>query len=145
MTLYAESSAVLAWLLTERPGEAVRDALERAETVFASDLTLIECDRVLIRAAHLGEIPETAAADRRARLGVAAAHWALVRVSDEVVARARLPFPEEPLRTLDALHLASALVARQAAPDLELLALDERVRRCGRALGFDLAPALPDT
>lgn len=141
MTLYAESSAVLAWLLTECPGEAVREALERAEIVFASDLTLIECDRMLIRAAHLGEISEASAADRRARLNLAAAHWALLPMSDDVVIRARRPFPEEPLRTLDALHLASALVARQAAPDLALLALDERVRRCGRALGFDLAPA----
>ena len=50
MNLYAESSAVLAWLLGEDAGAEVKEILTRAETVVASDLTVIECDRVLIRA-----------------------------------------------------------------------------------------------
>ena len=49
MNIYAESSAVLAWLLGEAPGSRVREVLRRAELVMASDLVLIECDRVLIR------------------------------------------------------------------------------------------------
>ena len=56
MTLYAESSAVLAWLLGERAGHRVRELLRRADLVVASDLVLIECDRVLIRAVTLGDI-----------------------------------------------------------------------------------------
>jgi hypothetical protein len=39
----------------------------------ASDLVLIECDRVLIRAVTLGEVDEVTAADRRALLNAAAA------------------------------------------------------------------------
>ena len=50
MTLYAESSAVLAWLLDEPDGQAVRERLAKTDIVVASDLTLIECGRVLIRA-----------------------------------------------------------------------------------------------
>lgn len=46
MSLYAESSAVLAWLLDEAAGTVVRQTLSEAEIVVASDLTLIECDRV---------------------------------------------------------------------------------------------------
>lgn len=45
MTLYAESSAVLAWLLGEKSGEAIRRALLGADLVVASDLTVFECDR----------------------------------------------------------------------------------------------------
>jgi prevent-host-death family protein len=57
------------------------------------------------------------------------------------VERARRPFPVEPVRTLDALHLASALVASARVTDLALLSLDERVRTAGRALGLPIVPA----
>lgn len=67
------------WLLGEAAGSRVREALRRAELVFASDLVLIECDRVLIRAVTLGEIDEATAGSRRARLNAAAAHWSTYR------------------------------------------------------------------
>ena len=140
MNVYAESSAVLAWLLGEEAGPRVREVLRRAELVMASDLTLVECDRVLIRAVTLGELDEAAAADRRAHLNAAAAHWHLWRVSPEIVDRARHPFPAEPLRTLDAIHLASAVAARSAVPGVELLTLDDRICRVGVQLGFRLQP-----
>ena len=140
MNVYAESSAVLAWLLGEDAGPAVREVLRRAELVTASDLTLVECDRVLIRAVALGEADEAAAADRRAQLSLAASHWHLWRVAADVVGRARLPFPAEPIRTLDAIHLASALAVRSVIPGVELLSLDDRIRQAGAQLGFRLRP-----
>lgn len=54
--------------------------------------------------------------------------------------RARRPFPGEPLRTLDALHIASALTARSAVPGLALLTLDNRVRGSAAELGFRIVP-----
>ena len=54
MTLYAESSAVLAWLLGEPSGRVVRERLATAAIIIASDLTLIESDRVLQRAVAPG-------------------------------------------------------------------------------------------
>ena len=113
MTIYAESSAVLAWLLGEEDGQRVGEALGRSELVTACDLTLIECDRVLIRAVALGEIDEATAADRRAHLNAAAAHWHVWRLSTDIVDRARRPFPLEPIRALDAIHLASALAVHK--------------------------------
>src|SRR5262244_1313089 len=106
----------------------------------ASDLTLVECDRVLIRAVTTGEIDEATAADRRAHLNAAASHWHSWRVSPDIVERARHPFPAEPIRTLDAIHLASALAVRSAISRLELLSLDSRIRESGRQLGFRLRP-----
>ena len=144
MTLYAESSAVLAWLLGEGRASPVRDLLASAEVVIASNLTLVECDRVLIRATALGDLSEAEAATRRAELNAAAAHWTILRLGSDVVARARQPFMKEPLRTLDALHLASALVARTAVPDVAMLSLDSNVRTNARALGFDLRPVDKD-
>jgi predicted nucleic acid-binding protein len=144
--IYAESSAVLAWLLGEPGGAQVRDALSAAELVLSSDLALVECDRVLIRAMVLGAITEAGAADRRAYLNSAAAHWNVLHLDSEVVERARRPFPGEPLRAPDAIHLSAALVARGVVPGLRLLSLDRRIRFSGKALGFDLLPderALP--
>lgn len=140
MNIYAESSAVLAWLLGEEDGQRVREVLRRAELVTASDLTLIECDRVLIRAVTLGEIEEATAADRQAHLNAAAAHWHMWRLTLDIVDRARRPFPGEPVRSLDAIHLASALAVRATLPDVELLSLDDRIRRAGKQLGFRPQP-----
>jgi len=131
---------MLAWLLGDEAGHRVLEVLRRAALVTASDLALLECDRVLIRAVTLGEMDEVTGADRRALLHAAAAHWHLWRVSSEIVDRARRPFPAEPVRTLDAIHLASALAVRSAVPGVELLSLDDRIRESGRQLGFRLQP-----
>ena len=84
MTLYAESSAVLAWLLGEPRAAEIRECLASAEIIIASDLTLIECDRVLIRAVALGELSEAEAARRRAELNTAVAYWTVLRVAGEI-------------------------------------------------------------
>jgi predicted nucleic acid-binding protein len=120
VNLYAESSAVLAWLLGEDASPRVRHTLTSAEIVIASELTLIECERVLIRAVALGETTEASAADRRAHLNAAAAQWNVLRIGAEIVDRAKQPFPMEPIRTLDAIHLASALIARFAGSPYSL-------------------------
>ena len=141
MKLYVESSAVLAWLLEQDSGELVADSLAHAELVVASDLTLIECDRVLIRAVVLGELDEADADDRQARLNAVATQWTLLGLGDEIMERARRPFPTEPIRTLDAIHLASALIGRKAIPELAMLSLDTGVRRAANRLGFSLVPS----
>lgn len=118
----------------------MRRQLRQAEMVFASDLTLAECDRVIIRAHVLKEISERKAQLCRSRLLKASAQWHILRIGADVVGRARLPFPVEPVRTLDALHLASALVGQTAIPDLALLSLDNRIRSASQALGFVVLP-----
>jgi predicted nucleic acid-binding protein len=138
--LFVESSAVLCWLLGEPGAAAVRGPLAAAELVVASDLVLVECDRVLTRVVAGGERSEAAVADRRALLERTAAHWNLMPVAAEVIERARRPFPREPVRTLDALHLASALVARARLPGLAVLSLDRRFRDNAHRLGFEVVP-----
>ena len=77
----------------------------------------------------------------RSLLNRAAAHWNLLRIDGEVVERARRPFPAEPLRALDAVHLASAVIAAADVPGLALLSLDRRIRWAARQLGLSLLPA----
>lgn len=140
MILYAESSAVLAWLLGEPRSQEVRKELTGAELVVTSVLTLVECERALHRAVKMEGLSEAHRADLRAFLERAASHWDVMQVDEEVVRRSRLPFPAEPIRTLDAIHVSSALAARGDVPGLAILSLDERIRSNAAALGFDLRP-----
>ena len=141
MNLYAESSAVLSWLLGDEAGDECRTLLAAARLVISSDLTLIECDRVLHRAALLGEVSEAEAARTRTLASTAAEHWAMFAIHGEIVERARRAFPREPVRALDAIHLSSALVGRGMVGELLVLSLDERVRGNAAALGFGVLPA----
>lgn len=131
---------MLAWLLGEARAARVRQVLQRAGIVVASELTLVEVDRVLVRSLALGEASEAATEARRARMQAAASRWQVLHLSAGIMERARRAFPSEPVRTLDALHLASALEAAAAVSGLDLLSLDARVRRSGELLGFRLQP-----
>lgn len=140
MNVYAESSAVLAWLLGDDRGGRAGQEIAGADLIVTSDLTLIECDRVLNRAAALGERSDAEAARRRAIVSAASEHWVVLAIDSEVVARSRQGFPREPVRTLDAIHLSTALLARNLVTELQVLSLDERIRGNAAALGFDVAP-----
>lgn len=107
----------------------------------ASDLTLIECDRILIRQQAAGTLSGADAIRLHGSLTAAARRWNIMRIEGDVVERARRSFPVEPVRTLDALHLSSAVVASARIRDLAILSLDERVRTAGRALGLPVIPA----
>jgi predicted nucleic acid-binding protein len=142
--IYAESSAVLSWLLGEPDADSVVQVLAEAEAVITSELTLVECSRALIRAQHVEGLSEAAALDRSSRLLRAAAHWTVLGITSGITERASARFPGEPLRTLDAIHLASALAARGAVDRLALLSLDQRLRAAASRTGLELLPAALD-
>jgi len=140
MIIYAESSAILAWLLGEPRDAEVADAMRKADQVLVSDLLFVECDRACIRSATLGALADQQVASVRQQLARASAHWQVLRISSSVLERSRQPFPHEPVRTLDALHLASALESRSALPETCVLSLDNRVRQNAAGLGFEVLP-----
>ncbi len=74
------------------------------------------------------------------RVSALVAACRVIPVDDEILARAARAFPVEPVRTLDAIHLAALLRARTVSPRLALLSLDERVRVNAAELGIEVAP-----
>jgi hypothetical protein len=67
---------------------------------------------------------------------------AVLELIGEVLGRARQPFPA-PVRTLDALHLASAEFLREQGVEVELASYDARLLAAARAMSlpvFDLEP-----
>lgn len=141
MILYAESSAVLAWLLGEADGSAVRALLSQARVIFASRLTLVECERALARLQAGGVLSGSDTATLRETLNHAASHWLRYEISPSVLARSGQPFPVEPIRTLDAIHLATAMELRSAESRLELVTLDSRIRSNAARLGLRAWPS----
>ena len=131
---------MVAWWLGEAQAADVKRALDAAEVVMASELTVIECERVLVRGLALGSLSEADASARRAALQSLISGWTRLRMDGEILERAKRAFPDEPLRTLDALHLSSALMARFSVPGLAFLTLDERLRKNAKLLGFELLP-----
>lgn len=141
MTLYAESSAVLSWLFGEPPGDEVLQFLSSATRMFASELTLLECQRAIHQAEAAGRLNARQTEAARSRLEAATGSWNVYRIGPDIMNRASRPFPREPLRTLDALHLATALHVAEFERDLTVLTFDRRIRSNAAALGLDFAPA----
>lgn len=63
------------------------------------------------------------------------ARVAILELSPTVLTRALEPFPV-PVRTLDALHLASADFLRSQSQAIEFLSYDERLLAAARRMGF---------
>ncbi len=140
MILYAESSAVLAWLLGEPAQHQVLPELSAASAILTSRLTLLECQRVLVVAETTSRV--SAAEGNRARQLLARAQrgWSILEITDAVCRRAGQRFPCEPIRSLDAIHLASLLELHAAEPAIQPLTLDQRVRDNALQLGFSPRP-----
>ena len=64
---------------------------------------------------------------------------ALVELAPPVLGRALEPFPV-PVRTLDALHLASITFLLERGQTVELAAYDNRLLAAAQALGIPIAP-----
>ncbi len=140
MIVYAESSAVLAWLLGEPSAAAVRRILAGASQVVASSLTGVECARGLARARASGRLTSRDELAALHLLDIAESSWAVHDLSERVLNRARVRFPAEPVRTLDALHLATAALFHEAIGPVTLLSFDDRIRANASGLGLDVAP-----
>jgi predicted nucleic acid-binding protein len=138
--VYAETSAVMSWLLNETGSEPIRTALMDAELIVTSRLTVVECSRALHRARRAERLSEEGALAAQHMLDEAADNWVIMDLVGEVPARAARPFPKEPIRTLDALHVASAAVFHEALGAINVLSLDNRVRDNTLALGIAVLP-----
>jgi len=139
MNLYAEPSAVLRWLLGGPGGDDARLLLGRAEAVFASRLTILETHRALVRATTQAEITEAQALEAAADLATASACWTLVEILPQIAERAGQRFPSEPIRSLDAIHLATALFLSPDVGPLSMLSTDGRILKNAPLLGLRIA------
>lgn len=134
--VYVETSAVLAWLLGESSAQVVRERVDAANAVLTSVLTYVETERGLLRTEASESLSGGDAQRLRGLLARARSNWLSMAISEEVLARAGRAFPVEPLRTLDAIHLATALEFTKGFPEMAILSFDQRINENARALGI---------
>lgn len=130
---YIESSALVAALLEQDPGVLKAPAGSQHVT---SALTLAEAGRAIIRARAAGRL---APADEQAAvraLQTFERRCFIVDVDRAVLARVRRPFPAEPIRTLDAVHLATVELLGEAPQMVTIVTRHVRVGDNARALGY---------
>lgn len=134
MTVYLDTSVLLRWVLGQR--DALPHPAPDAMLV-TSRLTSVEATRSLDRMRRQGQRAEPVYAER---------HGTALRMLDRidrvhlyvaVLRRAGDPFPV-PLGTLDALHLATALVVRdRRGHDVTVATHDAQLAAAARAVGLD--------
>lgn len=125
--LYVETSAILAWLLGDEGRLRARRVLDSAEQVVTSVLTLLEATRAITRAASEQRITDADDSRLKRLLTGTTTAWHLLEITPDIRIRAGEPFPIEPVRTLDAIHLATSLQFGRAFPSLPVLTFDERI------------------
>ena len=136
-TRYVESSALVAALL-EHDAAALSELRSRGRRV-TSALTFAEARRAVIRAAAAGRL--TSADERTATTALRRfeRRSAVAALTDAVLARVAQPFPVEPVRTLDAIHLATIELMVDTPELVTVVTRDERVRKNALALGYRVA------
>lgn len=140
MVAYVDSSAMLSMLLREERAHEVQDAMRLASNVVTSALTTVECSRALLHARRSGRIDDNAERRLLRMLKEAEAEWNVQAITAQIVARAREPLPADPIRTLDALHIATILQLNVSFSDLAVISLDRRMRECVSAAGIPILP-----
>lgn len=127
LPVYVDSSALLKLVLPEPERPALERALSRWPDRVSSVILAIECRRIVMRA---GDPPGV-----RARLEEEIDAFALIQL-DETVRRLAGSIGPRDLRSLDAIHLATALSCGDH-PDA-FITYDDRLAEAARALKLNV-------
>lgn len=132
MKAYLDSSVVLRVVL----GEPKRlPEWSRIQVAVTSEITRVECLRTLDRLRLAGEMDDRELARRRATVLRVLLGVETIRVNRTVLGRAGDAFPTQ-IRTLDAIHLASALLMSTRIPALRFATHDGDLATAATATGL---------
>jgi uncharacterized protein len=142
---YWDTSTLGKLYLAEADSPAFAQKAARATVIVTAKLALREMRRVAFRKESDGLIPASTAevvlsqVDRDIAAGDIRVMEMDARTEaefDAIMARCYRHSPPIPIRTFDAIHLATARVAGET----EVVATDKRLREAGKLLGFSLFP-----
>ena len=135
MIAYLDSSVLLRVILGQRDKLRARKSIERG---VASALVQVECLRTLDRLRLRAGLSDEDLAERRQTVFRIIDETEVVEPSMVVLDRAARPFPTE-LGTLDAIHLATALMWREARGEEIIMATHDRaLGTAARASGLQV-------
>jgi len=137
MVAYVDSSVLLRYVLL---GEVTLRQAQVFPRIVSSELLEIECRRVLLRSRIEGLFNDETLIQATSRLDEELASFDLLELDSAVKKRAMESFPTH-VKTLDALHLASALqlLHEESAKEIVVFSHARQLNLCARALGFGAA------
>jgi predicted nucleic acid-binding protein len=127
--IYLETSALLTWLFDEPDAFQIIDAINDADLLVTSDLLRIETLRAVKRALHEKLITSEQLETLMLTFRDFIQSCFRMSMDESVVAGATMDFPVEPVRTLDAMHLSTALEYKKLYPELKMLTTDARLKQ----------------
>ena len=136
MWAYCDSSVLVKRYVRE-PGRRRLLALLRDRSCVSSALTPVEIRSAFRRRVHEGSLDVTRLPALLDHLAADRSHWTLVTIGPEVLAVAETLAATHPLRTLDAIHVASAHLFSVRMPTPSLFAsADRRQTDAAAAMGL---------
>jgi predicted nucleic acid-binding protein len=132
LNVYVDSSVLLRVILGEPDSLDIWSGITNP---VSSELIRLECLRTIDRARVRLGIDDRQIAHYRADVLEAIDAFSLVALDSVVLERAAEPFPTA-LGSLDAIHLASALLTRENLDGLVFATHDEELGTAARAIGF---------
>jgi predicted nucleic acid-binding protein len=134
LNAYVDSSVILRLILGEPGSLSTWGQVQRA---LSSELTRLECLRTIDRARLRLSLVDHEVARLRADVLDLTSKMTLVDLDRTVLSRASEPFPTS-LRSLDAIHLASADLSRGQVDGLRFATHDVELATAALSLGFDV-------
>jgi uncharacterized protein with PIN domain len=134
--LYLETSALLTWLFDEPNAAHIMDAMNRADLIVTSDLLRIETMRAIRRARHEKLITSEQFESLNQIFQDHLKSCFRMSMDESVITAATGDFPVEPVRSLDAIHLSTAMEYKKLYPELRMLATDTRLKQNSASLGL---------
>lgn len=126
--LYLDTSAILRAVLESGTTPEIEQQIATATVLLTSRLSQVEAARAVLRIRALHTVSEAKLADTRRDLNGLWRRCDIWELSPGVCRLAAEVAPGQRLRTLDALHLATYVLARERIAGLELVTADERLR-----------------
>jgi predicted nucleic acid-binding protein len=138
---YFDTSALVKRYVDEAGRRAVLELLRRHECVTSAVLP-VELRSGLRRRAADGSLEAAALPMILKRVAADRPYWTLVEVGTEVLAAAETLVATYPIRTLEAIHVASAqlFAARLSIPALTFVSADRRQMETATAVGLVARP-----
>lgn len=137
MWAYFDTSALVKRYVEEAGRREVLQLLRRHDCVTSAVLP-VELRSALRRRVSEGTLDADRVPDILKRVAADRAYWTLVEVANDVLAAAETLVATYPVRTLDAIHVASAqlFAARLTAPELIFVSADARQTEAAAAVGM---------
>jgi len=134
MVVYLDSSVVLRILLGQ---QNAWDGWRRWQKAYSSTLLHVECRRVIDRLRLESFLNDHAVAHVGTELRRLDRVIGRIALTRSVTERASMTMPTS-VKTLDAIHLASAMLLRERRhPDLTFVTHDAQQATCAQAFGFE--------